>query len=532
MAELAGAFDPYHKWLGIPPRDQPPHHYRLLGLEIFESDEEVIEAAARRLIAFCEQNAHGPNAAAARRVEFEIAAARLCLLDPEKRAAYDIELKSRKAPAVRGSAGVTRKPASRPDGNVDRRAAPLPRPAAPAATISAPPQVVPPPVPPSDPFDFESGISSLSRVGKHTKGLKPPHASIGSHNKRGKKNKNSLLIVGGMALLAVLLMVICAMIFLVGEDTVAEDTEKRQESSDVPPPAEENDANTTEEETVKKPTVEVASVAPTNALTIAKTAAPTDDGQSTTSNLIDVTESPSQRLLEVCSRGGTEAEVEKLLSAGANLEEADPNGRTPLRLAVMGNDLPLVKALIDAKASLDTQDFTGETPLMSAVRHGNVKLVTLLLEKGADSNLATKGKLDKGGDTTPLHVAARYGKTDVAKLLIDRDAKVDKPNRAGVTPLMVAAWQGHEDTAIALMEQGAEVKTAVDAAGQTPLMYAARGGKLELIKAMLVDGAMVGKKSKAGSTALSIAESSPQRNEQVIARLKQAAGEEAPDLDF
>lgn len=23
-------FDPYHKWLGIPPKDQPPNHYRLL----------------------------------------------------------------------------------------------------------------------------------------------------------------------------------------------------------------------------------------------------------------------------------------------------------------------------------------------------------------------------------------------------------------------------------------------------------------------------------------------------------------------
>ena len=39
-------FDPYHKWLGIPPKDQPPNHYRLLGLSLFESDPEVI----RRLV--------------------------------------------------------------------------------------------------------------------------------------------------------------------------------------------------------------------------------------------------------------------------------------------------------------------------------------------------------------------------------------------------------------------------------------------------------------------------------------------------
>lgn len=30
-------FDPYHKWLGIPPEEQPPHYYRLLGIKLFES---------------------------------------------------------------------------------------------------------------------------------------------------------------------------------------------------------------------------------------------------------------------------------------------------------------------------------------------------------------------------------------------------------------------------------------------------------------------------------------------------------------
>jgi hypothetical protein len=29
---MAGPFDPYHRWLGIPPQEQPPNHYRLLAL--------------------------------------------------------------------------------------------------------------------------------------------------------------------------------------------------------------------------------------------------------------------------------------------------------------------------------------------------------------------------------------------------------------------------------------------------------------------------------------------------------------------
>ena len=44
-------FDPYHKWLGIPPDEQPANHYRLLGLELFESDRDVIDSASLEQIA-------------------------------------------------------------------------------------------------------------------------------------------------------------------------------------------------------------------------------------------------------------------------------------------------------------------------------------------------------------------------------------------------------------------------------------------------------------------------------------------------
>lgn len=44
-------FDAYHRWLGIPPKHQPADWYRLLGLERFEADLEVIVDAAERQIA-------------------------------------------------------------------------------------------------------------------------------------------------------------------------------------------------------------------------------------------------------------------------------------------------------------------------------------------------------------------------------------------------------------------------------------------------------------------------------------------------
>ena len=41
-------FDPYWKWLGIPPAEQPPNLYRSSGIGLFESDAEVIAGAADR----------------------------------------------------------------------------------------------------------------------------------------------------------------------------------------------------------------------------------------------------------------------------------------------------------------------------------------------------------------------------------------------------------------------------------------------------------------------------------------------------
>lgn len=91
---MAENFDPYYKWLGIPPKDQPPHHYRLLGIEVFEADRDVIDAAANRLMGYLKELASGDEGAHSQRLLNEISRARLCLLNKEKKASYDRELKA------------------------------------------------------------------------------------------------------------------------------------------------------------------------------------------------------------------------------------------------------------------------------------------------------------------------------------------------------------------------------------------------------------------------------------------------------
>src|SRR5208282_2567570 len=90
---MAESFDPYYKWLGIPPKYQPPDHYRLLGIELFESDPEVIEVAADKQVDYLKRCATGPHVECSQKLLNEISAARLCLLNPAKKSAYDATLK-------------------------------------------------------------------------------------------------------------------------------------------------------------------------------------------------------------------------------------------------------------------------------------------------------------------------------------------------------------------------------------------------------------------------------------------------------
>lgn len=90
-------FDPYYTWLGIPTAEQPAHHYRLLGLNVFEGNPTVIDHAADRQMAHVRTFQSGKRAVASQKLLNEIARARVCLLNAEKKATYDSELRQRLA---------------------------------------------------------------------------------------------------------------------------------------------------------------------------------------------------------------------------------------------------------------------------------------------------------------------------------------------------------------------------------------------------------------------------------------------------
>ena len=90
---MSEPFDPYYTWLGIPLHEQPANHYRLLGISLFESNSEVISNAADRVMLHLRAFQSGQRSRQSQQLLNEVASARVTLLDPAKKSAYDAALR-------------------------------------------------------------------------------------------------------------------------------------------------------------------------------------------------------------------------------------------------------------------------------------------------------------------------------------------------------------------------------------------------------------------------------------------------------
>jgi hypothetical protein len=144
---MAEDFNPYHVWLGIPPEEQPANQYRLLSLKLFETNGDVIDSAADRQMAHLRTFQAGKYGTLTQRLLNEVAAARICLLDPKKRAAYDQQLRATlpataapvsatsAASSTASGSAIHRQPPRRPDGALPTATPWAPMPSVPVAAV-------------------------------------------------------------------------------------------------------------------------------------------------------------------------------------------------------------------------------------------------------------------------------------------------------------------------------------------------------------------------------------------------------------
>ena len=191
----------------------------------------------------------------------------------------------------------------------------------------------------------------------------------------------------------------------------------------------------------------------------------------------------------------------KLLNNGANVNQNNENGRSPLMQASLLGNSELVKLLLAKGADVNKADKDGNTPLYMASSEGHAKVVKVLLSaRGIDVN-----KADKYG-LTALHRASMEGFWAVTRLLLSAPGiQVNKENIAGSTPLYLASYYGRTKVVkVLLSARGIDVNKATEQ-GNTPLHAASEEGETDIVKLLLAKGADVNKADERGRTPLYVA---------------------------
>ncbi|QWE21527.1 ankyrin repeat domain-containing protein [Polynucleobacter sp. AP-Kolm-20A-A1] len=158
------------------------------------------------------------------------------------------------------------------------------------------------------------------------------------------------------------------------------------------------------------------------------------------------------------------SEVKSLLKNGVSPNTTDPKGNPMLILAIKDKSNAVIELLLaDKRTDVDLSNKYGETPLMIASINGDLPLVkTFVLQK--------KAMVDHVG-WTPLHYACTNGHIEIAQFLIANGATVDSRSLNGTTPLMMAVQSGNEQLVKLLLDKGADIQirnnlglTAIDIA--------------------------------------------------------------------
>ena len=224
-------------------------------------------------------------------------------------------------------------------------------------------------------------------------------------------------------------------------------------------------------------------------------------------------------LASLIQKGDRKAALE-MIRAGADVNEAQPDGTRPIHWAVYRVDYELLDALIARKAKVDMANEFGSTPLAEAAKLGDVRVVKALLDAGARPDTP-----NQDGETA-LMLAIKTGELAVVETLIQAGANVNaRETFHKQTALMWAATapKSAGEMVKLLLSKGADFRPRAlysdwqsqitsepraqyrPVGGLTALLYAARNGCYECVDALIATGADVNVPTPEGVTPLMLA---------------------------
>lgn len=148
------------------------------------------------------------------------------------------------------------------------------------------------------------------------------------------------------------------------------------------------------------------------------------------------------------TRSGDMTTVRKLVDQGADVNQINGFGMTPLMIAIDQKNRPAIEYLIDKGADLNAFDGQARTPLIYAIFHHDEMTSKLLIAKGADIHYES---LING--STPLDTAAALGHLDLVQLLLEKGADVNHRAADGATALMYAVQNNQFPVVSYLLDQ-------------------------------------------------------------------------------
>ena len=224
-------------------------------------------------------------------------------------------------------------------------------------------------------------------------------------------------------------------------------------------------------------------------------------------------------LASLIEAGNRQAALDRI-RAGADVNEAQPDGTRPIHWAVYRVDYELLAALIARKVNVNVGNQFGSRPIAQAAELADARMVKMLLDAGAEP------EGDNQDGQTALMLAIKTGEVAIVDMLIRAGANVNTIEKFhNQTPLMwaAAAPKNAGEMVKLLLARGADVKRRAlysdwpsqitsepraqyrPVGGLTALLYAARGGCYECVEALIGAGADLNVPTPEGVTALMLA---------------------------